>query len=56
MTTSRSSLNAAKTAPSQPPLALDPQGAAQVEAERKRLGITEADLERSRNASLKRPF
>ena len=53
MTTSRSDL------PKQPAaqtLVLDPQGAAQVEAERKRLGITEADLERSRRDSVKRPF
>ncbi len=53
MTTSRSDV------PKQPatqPLVLDPQGAAQVEAERKRLGITEADLERSRRDCVKRPF
>lgn len=41
-----------------PPTAvqLDPRGAAQVEADRQKLGITEESLERSRNASLNRPF
>ncbi len=53
MTTSRSDLPKKSLAQ---PLVLDPQGAAQVEAERKRLGITEADLERSRRDSVKRPF
>jgi hypothetical protein len=53
MTTSHSD---AAQKPLVQPLALDPQGAAQVEAERKRLGITEADLERSRRDSVKRPF
>jgi hypothetical protein len=53
MTTSRSDQ---PKAPNAQLLALDPQGAAQVEAERKRLGITEADLERRRSESLRRPF
>jgi hypothetical protein len=49
MTTSPSS---APQRPTAQPLEPNPQGAAQVEAERKRLGITEADLERSRRDSV----
>lgn len=48
----------AKDAPVKTPsgITINEQGAAQVAAERKRLGITEEVLERSRNASLERPF
>jgi hypothetical protein len=40
----------------QNPYSLNPQGIAQVEAERKRLGITPEELERRRLESLRRPF
>jgi hypothetical protein len=55
MTTSRFELQKTPNKPTAG-LTLDPRGIAQVEAERKRLGITEEMLERSRNASLERPF
>jgi|GEM_PF-6404153 len=51
MTTSPSSQE-----PKVTPLVIYPAGVAQVEAQRKRLGITEEQLERSRNASLERKF
>lgn len=38
------------------PLVIYPHGAAQVEAERQRLGITPEKLEEMRRASTKRPF
>jgi hypothetical protein len=44
------------TYPSKSGVNLNPQGCKAVEAERKAKGITEEMLERSRNASLKRPF
>jgi hypothetical protein len=37
-------------------ITLNPQACAQVQAERERLGITEAELERTRAESLMRPF
>lgn len=52
MTTSRS--NDEKERPASP--TIYPRGAAQVEAERLRLGITQEHLERSRDASLNRKF
>lgn len=38
------------------PFVLFPEGVAQVEAERKRLGVTQNELERKRNESVKRTF
>ena len=55
--TSRSELQPPTTAPRNTAgLDINAQGVAQVEAERKRLGITEQMLERNRRDSISRPF